>query len=176
MTRHLFKSAIIIYALLLTFCNSEKTSYEQAAASSDNIKETLVEKYNGILFEDINNISSQKSLVKLFKSTAILDSVIIAATKTRYGYYFKAIIQNNINTKVYAELTCTKELYEKYKASKCTAFLMAVDISKVDKINVSAEFDTIKEDSLLINVGEELFIAGKCKEIIEDPRQKNLLS
>lgn len=160
---NLLKASLIVYSLLLTFCNTDKSPL-----TDDEIHNYLAEKYEGIILTEIADAFSTKSVYSILQTTAILDTVIFSAGTDIDGYFLKAFVKNNNSKNVFAQFYCSKTIYDNYINSKTTSFIIAAKLSKITYNDALVEAESIEGKTLFFSSNKEIFFSGECIELIEN--------
>lgn len=164
--RILFPGYILFSFFTLTNCskNSEDDgqSYSKLLGHIKLTEQKLIQEFHAGTFNcnDINSLLNQK---------VILDSTIISVIKIEDGNYFKALINNPCNRKIYAILKCSQKAvcdYESFKSNR--AFLVAF-ISKIESINRIAEADSLDGRTNFINENNSILLTADCLALAEIP-------
>jgi len=163
----IFVLSYVIFSLLtLTNCikqhNNDNISYDQFVQRNQETAQRLVYQNKAELFDC-------KQIDFILNKKVVADSTIIGIVKRNGSYYLKAVINNSCGKNIYTTLNCSKEIVERYNKTKSNHIFLAAKITKIEKLNLIAEADSLDGRSVYLNRNNSVMLSGECLALAEIP-------
>lgn len=162
------KVFLLVYTIfsLATLSHCTKDSGEYSALekikNANTLKlQILSDEFDAVHF-DCSSISS------ILNKNIVLDTLLIGMQKQKDCYLLKAKVKCDSQKEIFAELKCTKEIYQQYERTKSNNLLIAAKIISYAETNILADVDSLSERKKQIDLGKTILFSGECLALLEN--------
>jgi hypothetical protein len=157
----LFACYIIFSLVTLQNCkyNKEESTSEKLVQKKQEASKLLLQKFDAELFNcNINSILNK---------TAVLDTLLLGISQRGTEKYLKARVVTSCGDKYFAKLKCSEEIIEKYNRTKSNRAYLAAKITRIDKVDLFANADTLDGKCSELVLGKSILLSGECISLVE---------
>ncbi|NVN96621.1 MAG: hypothetical protein HXX18_15225 [Bacteroidetes bacterium] len=152
--------SLFCFLTLPKCCDESNTNYstsQRLDVSMINSIKSLEEKYEA-------EYCDYSSKIKI-GSKIVMDTNIVSVKYKNGSYFIKAIVNCFDNKNVFAEMSCSKVIAEKFQLTKTNKLLLVGEISTIEQESLISEADSLSGEIFPINNGLSLLISGTCLEL-----------